>query len=143
MVAIAAFAIPKMSLNMEEIILLALTAAATFAILDIFAPKVGDGARKGAGRKKGGRNTITIENLLDVLEQNGQPYENLLVEDFLEARNNRDTQLTLKYHNLILNKVMNSLAKIEVTDSKDAVEAKQLAFAEALAKLTGISSDTK
>jgi hypothetical protein len=101
------------------------------------------GARKGAGRKKGGRNTITIENLLDVLEQNGQPYENLLVEDFLEARNNRDTQLTLKYHNLILNKVMNSLAKIEVTDSKDAVEAKQLAFAEALAKLTGISPEAK
>jgi hypothetical protein len=49
----------------------------------------------------------------------------------------------MKYHNLILNKVMNSLAKIEVTDSQDAVEAKQLAFAEALAKLTGISPDAK
>ena len=34
MVAIAAFAIPKRSLNLEEIALLALTAAATFAILD-------------------------------------------------------------------------------------------------------------
>lgn len=101
------------------------------------------GARKGAGRPKGSRNSITIENLLDVLENNGQPYENLLVEDFLEARMNRDTQLTLKYHNLILNKVMNSLAKIEVTESKDAVEAKQLAFAEALAKLTGINPEAK
>lgn len=101
------------------------------------------GARKGAGRPKGSRNSITIENLLDVLENNGQPYENLLVEDFLEARMNRDTQLTLKYHNLILNKVMNTLAKIEVTESKDAVEAKQLAFAEALAKLTGINPEAK
>ena len=34
MVAIAAFAIPKRSLNIEEIVLLALTAAATFSILD-------------------------------------------------------------------------------------------------------------
>ena len=33
MVAIAAFAIPKRSLNVEEIVLLALTAAATFMYL--------------------------------------------------------------------------------------------------------------
>jgi hypothetical protein len=33
---------------------------------------------------------------------------------------------------------MNSLAKIEVTDSTDAVAAKQRAFAEALSRLTGI-----
>jgi hypothetical protein len=36
---------------------------------------------------------------------------------------------------------MNSLAKVEVTDSSDAVEMKQAAFAEALAKLTGIKKD--
>jgi ABC-type Co2+ transport system permease subunit len=49
MVAIAAFAIPKKSLNMEEIILLALTAAATFAILDTYIPSMGVSARSGAG----------------------------------------------------------------------------------------------
>ena len=49
MVAIAAFAIPKKSLNMEEIILLALTAAATFAILDTYIPSMGVSARTGAG----------------------------------------------------------------------------------------------
>jgi ABC-type Co2+ transport system permease subunit len=38
MVAIAAYAIPKRSLNIEEIILLALTAAATFSILDTYIP---------------------------------------------------------------------------------------------------------
>jgi hypothetical protein len=103
------------------------------------------GARKGAGRPKGSRNAVTIENLLEIVEKKsgGQPYEAILVDDFLQARENRDTQLTVKYHNLILNKVMNSLAKVEVTDSKDAIEAKQLAFAEALAKLTGINPDTK
>ena len=97
------------------------------------------GARKGAGRPKGSRNAVTIENLLEIVEvkSGGQPYEALLVEDFLQARSYGDTQLTLKYHNLILNKVMSSLAKVEVTDSKDAIEAKQAAFAEALAKLAG------
>ena len=38
MVSIAAYAIPKVSLNMDEIILIALTAAATFSILDTFIP---------------------------------------------------------------------------------------------------------
>jgi len=49
MVAIAAFAIPKRSLNLEEIGLLALTAAATFAILDTYIPTMGVSARQGTG----------------------------------------------------------------------------------------------
>ncbi len=49
MVAIAAFAIPKRSLNLEEIALIALTAAATFAILDTYVPSMGMTARGGAG----------------------------------------------------------------------------------------------
>jgi ABC-type Co2+ transport system permease subunit len=49
MVAIAAYAIPKRSLNVEEIILIALTAAATFSILDTYVPSMGASARGGAG----------------------------------------------------------------------------------------------
>ena len=49
MVAIAAYAIPKRSLNVEEIILIALTAAATFSILDTYVPSMGTSARSGAG----------------------------------------------------------------------------------------------
>jgi ABC-type Co2+ transport system permease subunit len=49
MVAIAAYAIPKRSLNPEEIILIALTAAATFSILDTYIPVMGVSARSGAG----------------------------------------------------------------------------------------------
>jgi ABC-type Co2+ transport system permease subunit len=49
MVAIAAYAIPKRSLNIEEIILIALTAAATFSILDTYIPSMGASARGGAG----------------------------------------------------------------------------------------------
>ena len=49
MVAIAAFAIPKVSLKLDEIGLIALTAAATFSILDTYVPSMGVNARTGAG----------------------------------------------------------------------------------------------
>uniref|UniRef100_A0A6C0JZ80 Uncharacterized protein n=1 Tax=viral metagenome TaxID=1070528 RepID=A0A6C0JZ80_9ZZZZ len=49
MVAIAAFAIPKKSINLDEIALIALTAAATFSILDTYIPSMGVNARSGAG----------------------------------------------------------------------------------------------
>jgi hypothetical protein len=101
------------------------------------------GARPGAGRAKGSKNHISVEELLISLEakSGGQKYEDILVSDFLTARNENDKNLILKYHNLILNKVMNNLAKIEVTDSADAIHAKQMAFADALSKLTGISQE--
>ena len=49
MVALAAYAIPKRSLNLEEIGMIALTAAATFSILDTYIPSMGGSARNGAG----------------------------------------------------------------------------------------------
>lgn len=49
MVAIAAYAIPKKSLNLDEVCLIALTAAATFSILDTYIPSMGVTARSGAG----------------------------------------------------------------------------------------------
>ena len=49
MVAIAAYAIPKQSLKLEEVIVIALTAAATFAVLDVFVPSMASSARGGAG----------------------------------------------------------------------------------------------
>jgi len=49
MVAIAAYAIPKKSLNVDEVALIALTAAATFSILDTYVPSMAGPARSGAG----------------------------------------------------------------------------------------------
>jgi ABC-type Co2+ transport system permease subunit len=49
MVAIAAYAIPKKSLNIDEVALIALTAAATFSILDTYVPSMAVSARSGAG----------------------------------------------------------------------------------------------
>ena len=49
MVALAAFAIPHKQLKIDEILLIALTAAATFSILDTYIPSMGSSARTGAG----------------------------------------------------------------------------------------------
>ena len=49
MVAIAAYAIPKKSLKLDEVALIALTAAATFSILDTYVPSMAVSARSGAG----------------------------------------------------------------------------------------------
>ncbi len=48
-VAICAFAIPKKSLNIEEIISLSLAASATFTILDTYLPSMYVSAKQGAG----------------------------------------------------------------------------------------------
>ena len=49
MVAIAAFAIPQRQLKLDEIALIALTAAATFSILDTYVPSMASAAKSGAG----------------------------------------------------------------------------------------------
>lgn len=48
-VAVAAYVLPGKTLRMSEIGMIALTALATFAVLDIYAPSVGASARTGAG----------------------------------------------------------------------------------------------
>ena len=48
-VAVVAFVIPQHKMKVEEVAVIALTAAATFAVLDMFAPSVGHSVRQGAG----------------------------------------------------------------------------------------------
>ncbi len=48
-VAIAAYFIPRKRMNLQEIVMIALTAGAVFAILDLYAPSVGIASRQGAG----------------------------------------------------------------------------------------------
>ena len=49
MVAIVAVSIPKQRLKMEEIILISMTAAATFCLMDVFVPSLATSVRSGAG----------------------------------------------------------------------------------------------
>lgn len=48
-VGIVAYLLPSKSLSFEEILLVALTAAAIFAILDLLSPSIGVSARQGVG----------------------------------------------------------------------------------------------
>lgn len=47
-VALAAALIPKSKLSLEEVLTIALCAAATFSLLDLFSPSLGAGLRSGA-----------------------------------------------------------------------------------------------
>lgn len=53
MVGIAAALIPKQKPSLEEILTIALVAAATFSILDLFSPSVSSSARFGVGAALG------------------------------------------------------------------------------------------
>jgi hypothetical protein len=48
-IGIVSYAIPKKKLDMEEVIIIGLSAAATFAVLDVFSPSIGASARGGVG----------------------------------------------------------------------------------------------
>lgn len=48
-IAVVCTVLPKKSLNMEEVVMIALIAAATFALLDLMAPSIAMSARSGAG----------------------------------------------------------------------------------------------
>jgi hypothetical protein len=48
-VAVAAYYIPKKQMDIAEIVMIALTAACTFAILDMYAPSISNATRQGAG----------------------------------------------------------------------------------------------
>ena len=48
-VALAAYYIPRRRMNLQEIAMISVTAAAIFAVLDMYAPSIGAAARQGAG----------------------------------------------------------------------------------------------
>lgn len=97
------------------------------------------GAREGAGRPSGSKNKISLATSQTVVEmlysKTGQVYEEMLVEDFLKARNTNDA-LAHKYHALLASKLMPDLQSIEITNPEDQIEARAAAFAEALAALS-------
>ena len=64
-VAAAAYYIPQKTANLQEIGMIAVTAAAMFAILDLFAPAVSSGARQGAGFGIGYNITSGLEGFCD------------------------------------------------------------------------------
>ena len=52
-VALACYVVPKSSLSAGEILTISITAAALFAILELYSPAIGASARTGAGLSLG------------------------------------------------------------------------------------------
>lgn len=99
------------------------------------------GARAGAGRPKGAKDRVTVSGILEALDTrtNGRTYEELLVEDFINARLDGDSQLVHKYHTLLSNKFVANLNDIVVEEVGDQVEGKRTAFLEAVNSIININ----
>ena len=92
------------------------------------------GARENSGRKAGSKNKISKATAMTVLEKlydkTGMVYEDLLIDDFIQARIG-DPALAHRYHQLLANKLMPDLNAIEI-DETSTVESRQAAFLKAL-----------
>jgi hypothetical protein len=99
------------------------------------------GVRAGAGRPKGAKDRVTVSGILEALDikTGGRTYEELLVEDFIDARLNGDTQLVHKYHTLLSNKFVANLNDIVVEEVGDVVDGKRSAFLEAVNSIININ----
>jgi len=106
--------------------------------------KTHGGARPGAGRPKGTSNRLTAREILDTAETMlGKPFVVSLLEGYIDSINTGDTKNRVTYEKIILDKTATTIIEAEITDSTDAIQAKQAAFAEAMAKLVGVSADAK
>ena len=65
------------------------------------------------------------------------------MEGYIDTINSGDARNRVTYEKIILDKTATTLVEAEIKDSKDAIEQKQAAFAEALAKLVGLNTDAK
>lgn len=102
------------------------------------------GARAGAGRPQGNTNKLTGKEILETAERMlGKPFVVSLMEGYIDTINSGDARNRVTYEKIILDKTATTLVEAEIKDSKDAIEQKQAAFAEALAKLVGLNTDAK
>jgi hypothetical protein len=94
------------------------------------------GARKGAGRPKGSTAKVTAQDLIEAADrQLGKPFVESLMEGYVNSITQNNNKVRIMYEKMIIDKVIADRQSIEVTDSEDAVAAKQAAFTAALASL--------
>jgi len=100
------------------------------------------GARKGGGRPKGSTTKIKIEDLMEKIElQSGQTYAELLASNYVNAIHRNDWNGVRDYDKAFMNKMIAEKVEVDVNQSEDAMAAKQAAFAEAIAQITGINTN--
>jgi len=98
------------------------------------------GYRPGSGRKAGTTNKISAQSLLAAIEQTtGDSLENLLAQGYHDSIIGSDKQTRLQYEKMFLGKVVADKVSMDINENQDNIEAKQAAFAEAIAQIAGIA----
>ena len=94
------------------------------------------GARVGAGRPKGSGNKITAQDLIDAAQLVvGKPFVISLMEGYAKSIDENNNKVRVMYERMVLDKIVADRQQVEVVENDDALEAKRLAFAEALAQI--------
>jgi hypothetical protein len=101
------------------------------------------GARANSGRKKGATTKISIESLMAEIElQSGKTYAELLTHNYVGAISRSDWNGVRDYDKAFMNKMIAEKMEVEVTNTEEVIEAKQAAFAAALAEIAHITPAT-
>jgi hypothetical protein len=107
-------------------------------------PGKNGGARPGAGRPRGSTNKITMDNLLQSLDQHlGRSYAEQIAINYTRAIDRADWSGVRDYDRVLLGKVVADKLEVETHTTEDAVAAKASAFAEALVALTHANTKGK
>lgn len=84
-VALVAFYLPKNKLPLREVVMIGLSAGLSFLLLDVFAPRVGSGARTGAGFGIGAPLVGYTGSLVEPMQGDVTGDDEESVEDFAPA----------------------------------------------------------
>ena len=107
-------------------------------------PKKVGGARPGSGRPVGRSNKISAREILEECENIiGKPLAVSLLEGYRDTILDGDRKHRVLYEKILLDKCASNLLDVEVTDTSEAVAAKQAAFTEALRALQNNTEDSK
>lgn len=97
------------------------------------------GYRKGAGRPAGSMTRLSAAQILNTAEAMlGKPLIESIMEGYIQSIQSGDIRERIQYEKFLLDKTASTAIEAEVTTLGDSVEAKQAAFAQALAKLTQV-----
>ena len=99
------------------------------------------GFRPGGGRPKGSTTKVTVESLMTNIElTTGRSYAEVLAMNYASAIQRSDWQGVRDYDKAFMNKLVADKTEVTTVESQDAVQAKQLAFAEAIAQIVAINN---
>ena len=100
------------------------------------------GARAGSGRPKGSTTKIRIEDLMAQIElQSGESYDQLLAKNYVSAIGRSDWNGVRDYDKAFMNKMIADKSEVTTVQDADALALKTAAFAQAIAQITGITTN--